>query len=62
MLETTPSQESLRSWMPRFEIFEIIVFSLAYAVRENEICFWCVVAFQKVLVDTSASQTIGWTG
>jgi hypothetical protein len=41
-----------------FEIFEIIATVVGYIAYEWKICFCCEVAIPKVLIDTSASQTI----
>ena len=54
----TQNREFFSRGVPRFETFEIAAAAICYIVYELKISFCCEVAIQKVLIDTSASQTI----
>jgi hypothetical protein len=56
--QSTQIREIFGKCVPRFETFEIIAAVVGYIAYEWRICFCCEVAIPKVLIDTSASQTI----
>ena len=56
--ESVAIREEFAEHLLLFETFENAATVLRCIEYETRICFCCVVAFQKVLLDTSASQTV----